>query len=226
MASYCGPLVNTWSGLEKLNIFDKPYCKRLISIMENDWEQTNNLQFNRTVLEAILTPNLTDRLRGFFGCNFIPQWMRWYKNDSIDPERPYAFYWHCDGGPRAHLKLLLYLNSSQVSGGNTLFLSREQTKAFEEIGYVFCNIDHRLSDLTPLSEKFMIGYDPIDYRPLSGDAILFEPSRILHKGIWPKVRKRYMIQLLFIPSMLPWEEMKNLTDLPVESNAYPDLRNA
>lgn len=221
---YSGNLVSHWSGYEKVKILEKDYCERLIKIMENKWHQTENTKFRRTVLEAILQKPLDNKITGFFNSHYIPLWMRWYKNDSSDRERPYAFHWHCDGGPRAHLKLLLYLNSSQVCGGNTYLLDKEETKNFENIGYVFCPLQYRVTDLTPLAEHYSIPFNPIDTKPLSGEGILFEPSAVMHKGQWPSVRKRYMIQILFIPSVRPWQEMMSGTELPFKDNAFPSFR--
>lgn len=222
--AYQGEQSPQWEGYEKIPVFDKAYCKRLITIMENRWDLTTDHTFRRRVVNSLLTNDIDNRLKSFFHSEYLPLWMRFYKNDSAQPDLGYSFFWHCDAGPRSHLKLLVYLNSSQVTGANTYVLERPQTEEFERIGYVFCPLRFRLSDLTKLAEYHSIKFQPDDLKPLSGDGLLFEPSRILHKGEWPKVKKRYMIQILFIPSIRPWSEVRDGTKFPVESNAFPTLQ--
>ena len=115
-----------------------------------------------------------------------------------------SFSWHCDGGPTKHLKVLLYLNGSDEHGGNTRFLDRATTDAFKKIGYVFCDIDHRLDDLAALAGEHGIAYRPLEAPMRTGEAILFEPANVLHKGVWPTRAPRYLLQICIVPSPMPW----------------------
>lgn len=207
-----------FSGLEKVQIFDRDLCVDIRRKIDNSMF---NLEINRAVVDKI-SEKLDAKLKSYFGCEYLPLWLRYYKNEPKEFTGSYSFKWHCDGGPSNHLKVLVYLNSSKQSGGNTLFLDGITTQEFKDIGYVFTNLDKRELDLRDLAEKYGIGLSEIRHDIEEGEGILFEPMSFLHKGIWPEHCPRYMVQLCFIPSPKPYKDIYEKLALPSMSNSWPN----
>jgi hypothetical protein len=174
----------------------------------------DRLAFLHDVLE-VLDPYLAS----YFGSEYLPLFMRSYQNAPGD-ELPYSAKWHCDSGPRKHLKALIYLNGSVDHGGNTQFLDYDTTLRFDEAGYLFGPLDQRQEDLSAIAKVNGIPYNPIEHRMHAGWGILFEPSCIMHKAIWPTVGVRKMVQICFLPSRLHWEKACKLMSLPRRLNTW------
>ena len=49
-----------------------------------------------------------------------------------------------------------------------------------------------------------IGY-PVLVRPLPGEAVVFEPTRVLHRGVVAKRRPRRLLQIVLIPWPCGWD---------------------
>jgi hypothetical protein len=133
-----------------------------------------------------------------------------------------SFLWHCDRGPRRFLKVLLYLNEGH--GGNTEFLDRATTAEFEALGYVFGPNRRRLADLSRLARKFGILHTPLRWPIRTGDALLFEPASVLHRGIMPTTGERYMLSLMLLPSPVPWQGAWGLMP-PRRDGVFPERAN-
>lgn len=74
-------------------------------------------------------------------------------------------------------------------------------------GYFFCPLQERLADLTELDRVHGIAAVPeIQLAPTAGEAILFQPSRVLHKGIRPTWGRRRMFSLGIIPCPGGWRK--------------------
>lgn len=116
-----------------------------------------------------------------------------------------SFGWHCDGGPTKHLKIMVYLNPAEEHDGATDFLDSIVTGLFKKIGYVFCPIDRRLPDLSELAAQHDLPYNPVRVRPDAGEAVIFEPSNVLHKGVFPTRGVRAVMTMILIPSATPWQ---------------------
>ena len=82
----------------------------------------------RVLLDAVLTPEVDAMLTGFFASEYLVYWIS-VTVTPPDPERQtVSFRWHCDKGPAAHLKLLVYLNGTPEHGGNTEFIDLADTE--------------------------------------------------------------------------------------------------
>src|SRR5690606_40431530 len=116
-----------------------------------------------------------------------------------------AFKWHCDKGPSSHLKLIVYLNPTREHGGNTEFMDVEDTAAVARRGYLFGWSKTRTDDVAHLSR--------LAGRPLgtelreraAGEAVLFQPSRLLHRGISPTRGDRLAATLCLLRSPADWQ---------------------
>jgi len=138
-----------------------------------------------------------------------------------------SFKWHSDVAPDFHLKLLVHLNDAEEHKGGTRCIHREQTKRFKEIGYVFNDLGNRLSDLTQLAKQFNIDYQEELLSPRTGEAIIFQPSNVLHRGSWPQKGPRYIINLGLVPSRIHWREMVEQDFEPIVNNTesiFPELK--
>ena len=209
-------------GAQRLKVLDEAVARQIAGEIDGK-DRLTDKGWRREVVEAII-PAIHERMESYFQSRYVPLWMRFYRNmPGQQPDPSYSFYWHCDAGPSRHLKLLLYLNPSEESGSTTLCLDRFTTNEFKDIGYVFCPLEYRLTDLNPIAEAHGLNITPIDFKPESGDGILFEPFNILHKGIWPTKKARYLVQLCFMCSRYPWQQSCDRRDLPREDNAWPTV---
>ena len=212
------------NGYSKLTMLEEKDCLEIIDLIDKDDTILLDQDFRIEVLEKILREGVDDRIAGYFESNFAPIWCRFQKASPDQDIWPPSFKWHCDGGPIKHLKILLYLSSSEESGGNTIFLSKEETDEFRRIGYVFTELDKRLEDLSYLAEVFSVGYNPFMFDINRGEGLLFEPFNLLHKGIKPTLKNRYIMQICFIAAATDWKDICMNTDSPVQENIWPEVR--
>lgn len=212
-------------GFEKVHALSEEDCAQIIAFMDVGGEALKRRDAKLQILERVLSGDIDQRIIAYFGSEYIPLWFRFYR--AVPESNPnVSFRWHCDGGPSKHLKILLYLNAREEHGGDTLFVDRKTTDAFKRLDYVFCDINRRLEDLEPIAMENGIPYEPFSLAPSVGDALLFEPMNIMHRGSWPTNSPRDMIQVCLLPSPAPWREMCQVYDLPGESNDWPIVGGA
>jgi hypothetical protein len=110
-----------------------------------------------------------------------------------------SFRWHADIGPRAHLKIILYLDGPEAHDGATSFLDRQTTSAIAAAGYLFPKNEDRLADLGPLAATH--GITMVEHRlaPQAGEAVLFHPAQVLHRGVLPSYGRRRTFTLGIVP---------------------------
>ncbi len=171
---------------------------------------------------------ITDRalLDGLFGESFsgpldakITNWLAshymifWWNLSTAMPRRKAerAFLWHCDSGPSRYLNLLIYLNPTAEHGGGTEFLDRSTTDAIAESGYIFGPTRKRKADLANIARAWGIAIQPIQFDLDAGEGILFQPSRVLHKGLLPDRGERWTLAFCLLPSPVPWRIVHDRT---------------
>ncbi|WP_119419461.1 hypothetical protein [Desertibaculum subflavum] len=118
-----------------------------------------------------------------------------------------SMLWHCDSGPTRHLKLLVYFEDSRVTGGNTAFLDRQSSDGFLEQGYTFGPVSSRRDDLGTLARRLGLRFAPQNWDVKAGQGLLFEPARVLHRGVVPDRAPRHVFTLVLLPSPRPWTEI-------------------
>ncbi|HJQ55510.1 MAG TPA: hypothetical protein VJ890_01300 [Vineibacter sp.] len=157
----------------------------------------------RRTLDEVLRRAVDERIAAFFGCEYLVYSALMMRTHPVETEER-SLLWHCDRGPRDFLKLNLFFDSTAEHGSTTEMLALEESKAFERAGYTFGPSKRRVADLARLAGRIGIG-TPIAHRPLAaGQAFLFLPSRVLHRGIPPNRGIRHMLSLMLIPSPVPW----------------------
>ena len=160
--------------------------------------------FGRRLLEHALTSDLDGRVLRFFRSEYYVHWYSVTRAIPVPQVGLNSFRWHCDRGPRGHLKLLLYLNGFEEHGGSTELLDLETTRRLEASGYVYAPVKTRVHDLGPLAERFGARYEPWAPRMLAGEGLLFQPTSVLHRGLLPTAGPRYVVTVCLLPSPIPW----------------------
>lgn len=158
------------------------------------------------ILSAALSPVADRRIAAFFESEYLVHWFTLTRTPAAERQDSVSFRWHCDRGPRSHLKLLVYLNATREHGGNTELLDLEQTARVADRGYLFGPSEKRIEDLERLSRKVGRELRPRLRELEAGEGLLFQPSRVLHRGVSPTRGPRFVLTLCLLPSPVPWQE--------------------
>lgn len=153
-----------------------------------------------------LTPAVDALCRRYFRSEYL---VHWFALSVTAPSREPAsvsFRWHCDKGPTSHLKLLVYLNGVEAHGGGTAFVGLDDTQAVARTGYLFARGRKRTGSLAELSAMAGRELHAYEHLPHAGDAVLFQPSRVMHSGITPSTGDRVVLTLCLLPSPMPWRQ--------------------
>lgn len=173
----------------------------------------------RRLAKAALTREIDAHCLDFFGSEYFVYWCTLSRTAPQAEGAPtVSFMWHCDRGPRTHLKLLVYLNDHSEHGGGTSYLDLDASEAVASSGYVFARGKRRTGSIEELSALARRPVTAYDHLPRTGDAVLFQPSRVLHRGITPTRGPRYVLTLCLLPSPVGWEAA-------LDRSAQIDLRH-
>lgn len=179
------------------------------------------------LLGQVLQGQVDEMIAGFFRSEYLVHWVTFSLTRQA-PEQPIvSFKWHCDKGPSSHLKLIVYLNPTAEHGGNTEFMDLDDTLAVAQQGYLFGWSKTRTGDVAHLSR--------LAGRPLAtevrereaGEAVLFQPSRVLHRGVSPTRGDRLAATLCLLPSPVHWRrafDSETMSDLAVDEKWHDDAR--
>lgn len=170
-----------------------------------------NIAFNKDIVDLIdkvLTTEIDQEIKSYFKSNYA---ILWYSTTSVTYDCNFnncSAKWHCDGGPSNHLKLICYIDGEEKHKSSTLTMNENITNKLKEIGYVYCNVVDRLSNIEPLAEHFGIPLSVDRHQFKAGESIIFNPTKILHKAEAPQEKNsiRTTFNLCFIPSPIPWKE--------------------
>ena len=159
----------------------------------------------KSVVAGAITSEVDQILFDYFKSEYCAYWYSMQRAlPNKKPKR--AFLWHCDKGPTMHAKMLLYFTAVADTGGNTYLLDRKSTVAFDKAGYLFGSQKNRLDDLAGLAASNGIPYSPFSFDLTPGEAILFLPHKVLHRGVLPTKAPRFIMQITFLPSKMHWRE--------------------
>lgn len=171
-----------------------PYIS-LILLSKNDYA--------RFVLTSLLNGDVDKRLVAYFGSEYLIRCF-WVCRTSPHPVSESSFLWHRDGGPTAQVKLILYVNGTEEHGARTDFVDEPASEKIMGAGYAFPAIKDREPDLSVYAAKAGVPWPPPETPMKAGEAVLFRPSLVLHRGILPTSHSRYTITLCLLPSVVPW----------------------
>ncbi|MGA9575168.1 MAG: hypothetical protein WBS20_14615 [Lysobacterales bacterium] len=177
------------------------------------------------LLAIVLAGPLDQRIVEYFRSEYLLHWVTFSVTRKAKEQASVSFRWHCDKGPSSHLKLIVYLNPTEAHGGNTEFIDLAGTAAVARNGYLFGWSKSRSSDIRHLSR--LAGRDLVSHAsPLrAGQAVLFQPSRVLHRGLSPDRGDRLVMTLCILPSPVHWKialQSGALFDLAVDEKWHKD----
>lgn len=156
--------------------------------------------------DTALTDDVDAHCLDFFRSEYFVYWYTLSRTAPVEGPASVSFMWHCDRGPRSHLKLLVYLNDYAEHGGGTAYLDLESSSAVANSGYVFARGRRRTASLEQLEALAGRPLKAYEHHPRAGDSVLFQPSRVLHCGLTPKLEPRYVLTLCLLPSPMPWRQ--------------------
>jgi hypothetical protein len=158
------------------------------------------------ILSAALPEVVDDRAVRFFGSEYLVHWFTLTRTAPAPEQPSVSFRWHCDKGPRGHLKLLVYLNATDEHGGTTALIDLTETARLARTGYLFGPAGRRTGDLAFLSR--LAGSELHECRRAlrAGEGLLFQPASVLHRGISPQRGPRVVLTLCLLPSPIHWSE--------------------
>ena len=162
-------------------------------------------EFFDKVMEAVFTEETDAKLLNFFGSEYVPYWYRMTHTEPNNAGKR-SFLWHCDKGPKKWAKILLYFTNVSDTGGNTFMLTKNTTDAISALDYTFGPANKRTSDLEGMAKQNNIEFEQISFDVNAGQAVLFEPGTLLHRGKLPEHARRTIMQILILPSPKPWRE--------------------
>ena len=140
-------------------------------------------------------------LRKYFQSEFAPAFCSMLKMGPLaEAEIDDSYRWHVDNGPSCHLKLIIFLNDDH--DGGTAVMSREDSRKFIDAGYLE---QERLFHLDDFAADHGISYTPYKVQPKAGSGLIFEPTNVLHKGVYPTFGERRVFQIGIIPWDKPWD---------------------
>lgn len=169
-----------------------------------DVVQFDDSSFLLPIFERILSRDIDARLVAHFRSEYFIY--SFGMNRTMPARRSRrSFLWHCDRGPQDFLKINLFLDATAEHGGTTEFIDRDESAALERLGYTFGPNKRRVPDLTALARRAGIEAHPVHPDVGAGEALLFEPANVLHRGILPSRGTRHMLSLMFAPSPVPWK---------------------
>jgi len=170
----------------------------------------------REFITSIITAEADKQFLNYFQSEYLVHTVTFTITPKAQEQESVSFRWHCDKGPRKHLKMILYLNATEEHSGNTEFINMQDTTGVASRGYLFGWSMTRTGDIAHLSR---IAGKPLQCHSQTmqaGDAVIFQPASVLHRGVSPTRGERFVITLCLLPSPIHWREALNsgsLTDL-------------
>ena len=226
-------------GIEHVKIFDSTtassHLQQILDLVQTsfrkqhiDFSETlviHDQDYLNTLFQKVLDSSVDQKLIQYFKSEYFIYWHR-IGRTLPGKESRRSLLWHCDKGPSCHLKLMLYLNDCDEHGGNTEFFNRSDTQQLEKTGYLFSPVRARKSDLSAFTAKAGIKNQPIKWNMKAGEALIFEPSRVIHRGVIPQKAPRYVLTLCLLPSPIHWHEAFMQNKLSGISKGYSWHKNA
>jgi hypothetical protein len=207
-------------------------CDALITQIDENLNGMNDFEKIDGFLDNIFNEAMTKKIENYFSSHFSIFWYNFQRLDTTQIGNDVSSKWHCDAGPSKHLKLIVYLNGVDKQDSRTEFLSLETTEALKSVGYIYCDMGQRIDDLSALTARLKSAYSPFSFDLNAGDAVLFNPQKVAHRGKHPSVgKKRYAIHFCIVPSPFSWREsLRQLNPLyacqPFENWAFNVLSKA
>lgn len=200
--------------VEKFKIFSEDECAEFRKRLDAGEDILADRAETMKIMERVFNPELDARLISYFNSEYVPEGVQFEK--ILPTETPHhSDCWHCDGGPSKQVVMIIYLSPSEADAANTVFTDPTNTDYLKALGYLFCPIDARVDDLTPLYDHYGLAHlEEKTFEMTAGDAVVFQAANIMHKRSLPKIDPRYVLVVCVLPSPLPWREACEVKEKP------------
>jgi hypothetical protein len=187
--------------------------------------RVDDRQWLRDLLGGVLQGAVDSSVAAFFRSEYLVHWVAFSLTRQAEEQASVSFRWHCDKGPSAHLKLIIYLNSTVLHGGNTEFMDLAHTETVARRGYLFGWSRTRTGEVSHLSRLAGCKLETELRERDAGEAVLFQPARVLHRGVSPARGQRLTATLCLLPSPVHWKqafECETMSNLAVDEKWHDD----
>jgi hypothetical protein len=147
-----------------------------------------------------LAGHIEEVLHAYYRSHFKIYAVTVYRHVPDEAAPHSSFLWHFDNAPDQQLKLMVYLDDVVEETGAFRFKSREQSERARKLGFW-----HR--------DQYELGRpvfdDPESTRVLEGPpgtSVIFQPGRVVHRGVAPRRDHRDVAVLVINPSLIYWRE--------------------
>lgn len=167
-----------------------------------DWREKDKLDAAK-ILHKAFSGTVENIIQSYLGSNFL---IRTVTSGRLFPSKrqTVSYQWHRDSEVPHQIHVILYLTDLSDSHGTTDILPISETKAIAGAGYDFPGVADRKSDLTAECEKAGCAYAPRRVEAKAGDALIFTPNRVLHRGVQPIEGARDAVLAVALPAPMPW----------------------
>jgi hypothetical protein len=143
-------------------------------------------------------------IKGFLGSDFL---IRSVTGGRLFPSesQTVSYLWHRDGEVAHQIHVILYLTDVAKGRGSTELIPLKDTMAVAQAGYDFPSVEDRKSDLGAEFAEAGLSYQPFHVEAKAGDALVFTPTRVLHRGVQPRDGARDSLIAIALPSPVSWE---------------------
>lgn len=158
------------------------------------------------ILHKAFSGAVASTIQGFLGSNFL---IRSVTGGRLFPseQQTISYQWHRDGEVPHQIHVILYLTDVSGELGSTEVIPLEDTIAIAQAGYDFPSVEGRKSDLSAEFSEAGRPFAPYHVKAKAGDALVFTPTRVLHRGVQPANGARDALIAVILPSPLPWNEL-------------------
>lgn len=117
----------------------------------------------------------------------------------------HSYKWHRDFDPMSKIHILIYLTDCGPESPATEFMNLDDTRRCVDQGYIFPAQTKRIDNIGSLFEDGTAPIKTVRPELKAGDATIFTPSRILHRGVMFDEDYRDLLVLNILPSLNPWD---------------------
>ncbi|WLQ15013.1 hypothetical protein O5O45_03595 [Hahella aquimaris] len=220
------------NGFDRLQVLDAAHVERIMQqlrSLQNDdrsawldphvetirFDYRNDAGWIREMYGAVLNVEMDRILVNFFQSEYMVHSLCFHRTFPTQVEDDVSYRWHRDAGPTGHIKIIIYFTGGEISGAGTEALDVNVTYELAEQGYSFPPLNERRSDLGEYFDRANIVYKPYDHCTQAGEALIFRPRDVLHRGVFSRDPQspRYVATMLLLPSPLHWTQAHELWPL-------------
>lgn len=156
-------------------------------------------------IQRILRRQIVTTCEAYLGSHFKVNSFRLFRAVPTE-DALVSFRWHIDAAPPGQIHVMVYLTDAGPDGlnGCTSFLPRQYFEQLNAGGYAYGSIDDRVVDLAQIDGGGVLADKVETPLPRAGDALVFAPGTLFHRGVSPRAGFRDALLLVLVPSLEPW----------------------